>query len=29
VPTARDERIQLHLVDVDGTEEVLLLRDDG
>jgi len=28
VPTARDERIQLHLLDVDGTDEVLLLRDD-
>jgi pyrimidine operon attenuation protein/uracil phosphoribosyltransferase len=27
VPTARDERIQLHIADVDGTDEVLLLRD--
>lgn len=28
VPTARDERVQLHLVEVDGIDEVLLLRDD-
>jgi pyrimidine operon attenuation protein/uracil phosphoribosyltransferase len=28
VPTARDERIQLHLVEVDGVDEVLLLRDE-
>ena len=27
VPTARDERVQLHLAEVDGTDEVLLLRD--
>jgi pyrimidine operon attenuation protein/uracil phosphoribosyltransferase len=28
VPTARDERVQLHLVEVDGVDEVLLLRHE-
>jgi pyrimidine operon attenuation protein / uracil phosphoribosyltransferase len=27
VPTARDERVRLHLAEVDGSDEVLLLRD--
>jgi len=29
VPTARDERVQLHLAEVDGVDEVVLLRDEG
>lgn len=28
VPTARDERVQLHLLEVDGVDEVLLLREE-